>query len=86
MIPADPNDRQVLGDGPDKLLERAIARHNNSGDPLIEILHTAQQLYGCLSQPLLKNIARNLKLPPSRILGVATFYHCEIRRYGASRP
>src|ERR1700689_3369318 len=52
-----------------------MARHHNSGDALIEILHTAQQLYGYLSRPLLKKIARGLKLPPSRVLAVATFYH-----------
>ena len=68
-------DRQDPGDEREKLLERAMARHHNSGDALIEILHTAQQLYGYLSRPLLKNIARRLQLPPSRVLGVATFYH-----------
>ena len=59
----------------DELLERAMARHHHSGDALIEILHTAQELYGYLSPPLLDRIARGLKLPPSRVLGVATFYH-----------
>jgi len=59
----------------EKILERAMARHQYSGDALIEVLHTAQQLYGYLSRPLLKTIARKLKLPPSKVLGVATFYH-----------
>jgi len=59
----------------EKLLERVMARHHYSGDALIEVLHAAQQLYGYLSRPLLKTIARGLKLPPSRVLGVATFYH-----------
>jgi len=75
MIPITPDDRQVLGDDRDRLLQNAMARHHNSGDALIEILHTAQQFYGYLSQPILKTIARGLKLPPSRVLGVATFYH-----------
>jgi bidirectional [NiFe] hydrogenase diaphorase subunit len=65
----------MVPDDRDKLLERAMARHQNSGDALIEILHTAQELYGYLSCPILKKIARTLKLPPSRVLGVATFYH-----------
>jgi bidirectional [NiFe] hydrogenase diaphorase subunit len=65
----------IGSDNHDKLLERAIARHQNSGDALIEILHFAQELYGYLSRPTLKKIARALKLPPSRVLGVATFYH-----------
>jgi bidirectional [NiFe] hydrogenase diaphorase subunit len=58
----------------DEQLERAMARHHYSGDALIEILHHAQELYGYLSPPLLNKIARSLKLPPSRVLGVATFY------------
>jgi bidirectional [NiFe] hydrogenase diaphorase subunit len=68
-IPGDPRDER------EKLLDRAMARHHNSGDALIEILHTAQQLYGYLSRPLLHKISRTLKLPPSKVLGVATFYH-----------
>jgi bidirectional [NiFe] hydrogenase diaphorase subunit len=58
-----------------KFLERAMSRHHYSGDALIEVLHTAQELYGFLTPELLKNIAHKLKLPPSRVLGVATFYH-----------
>jgi bidirectional [NiFe] hydrogenase diaphorase subunit len=52
-----------------------MARHHYAGDALIEILHAAQQIYGYLSAPLLRQIARKLRLPPSRVLGVATFYH-----------
>jgi bidirectional [NiFe] hydrogenase diaphorase subunit len=64
-----------LKDNREKLLERAMSRHQYSGDALIEVLHTAQELFGFLSAPLLRNIARKLKLPPSRVLGVASFYH-----------
>jgi bidirectional [NiFe] hydrogenase diaphorase subunit len=74
MSPTNPADPTTIDDR-EQLLERAMARYNNSGDALIEILHTAQQLYGYLSKPLLKTIARRLKLPPSRVFGVATFYH-----------
>ena len=62
-------------DNREKLLERAMSLHQYSGDALIEVLHRAQELYGFLSRPLLKTIAHKLKLPPSRVLGVATFYH-----------
>lgn len=58
-----------------KLLERTMARFNYSGDALIEVLHAAQELYGCLEPPLLAEIAAKLRLPPSRVLGVASFYH-----------
>jgi bidirectional [NiFe] hydrogenase diaphorase subunit len=60
---------------PEKLLEEVMARHHFAGDALIEILHAAQLFYGYLSPPLLKEIARKLRLPPSKVLGVATFYH-----------
>ena len=62
-------------DNREKMLERAMSRHQHSGDALIEVLHTAQELYGFLSPKLLQTIARRLRLPPSRVLGVATFYH-----------
>ena len=58
----------------ERLLERAMSRHHYSGDALIEVLHTAQGLFGHLTPDLLKRIARKLRLPPSRVLGVATFY------------
>jgi bidirectional [NiFe] hydrogenase diaphorase subunit len=56
-------------------LERTMARYGYSSDALIEVLHTAQSLYGYLSQEILETIAERLKMPPSRVLGVATFYH-----------
>jgi bidirectional [NiFe] hydrogenase diaphorase subunit len=62
-------------DNREKLLERAMSRHQFSGDALIEVMHTAQELFGFLSPALLTNIAHKLKLPPSRVLGVASFYH-----------
>jgi bidirectional [NiFe] hydrogenase diaphorase subunit len=65
----------AVKDNREKMLERAMSRHGYSGAALIEVLHTAQELYGYLSAPLLRTIAHKLKLPPSRVLGVATFYH-----------
>jgi bidirectional [NiFe] hydrogenase diaphorase subunit len=58
-----------------KLLEAALKRHQYQQDALIEVLHTAQHTYGYLGPELLWFIARQLKLPPSRVYGVATFYH-----------
>lgn len=65
----------TVKDNREKMLERAMSRHHYSGDALIEVLHTAQELYGHLTPALLAGIARKLRLPPSRVLGVATFYH-----------
>ncbi len=51
-----------------------MKRHQFRQDALIEILHTAQNLFGFLSLDLLYFVARHLKMPPSRVFGVATFY------------
>lgn len=66
MGPLDDRERQ---------LEGLMARYHHSGSALIEVLHAAQELYGYLSKPQLNDIAHKLRLPPSRVLGVATFYH-----------
>lgn len=58
-----------------KTLAATMKRHQYQADALIEVLHTAQELYGYLELELLVYIAQNLKLPPSRVYGVATFYH-----------
>ncbi|MCS6851963.1 MAG: bidirectional hydrogenase complex protein HoxE [Gemmataceae bacterium] len=63
------------GDKRFKLLDAAIKKHQFRQDALIEVLHTAQGLFGYLDDGLLWYIARALKLPPSRVYGVATFYH-----------
>ena len=63
------------GDKRFKLLEVAMKKHQFRPDALIEVLHAAQQLFGFLEPGLLLFVARGLKLPPSRVYGVATFYH-----------
>lgn len=52
-----------------------MKRHQYLPDALIEVLHKAQELFGYISPELLRSIAHDLKLPPSRVYGVATFYH-----------
>ncbi|NOK60181.1 MAG: bidirectional hydrogenase complex protein HoxE [Chloroflexi bacterium AL-W] len=63
------------GDNRFKLLEATMKRHQYQPDALIEVLHRAQELFGYLEQDLLLYMAHSLKLPPSRVYGVATFYH-----------
>ena len=63
------------GDNRFKLLEVTMKRHQYQPDALIEVLHTAQELFGYLEPDLLLYIAHSLRLPPSRVYGVATFYH-----------
>jgi bidirectional [NiFe] hydrogenase diaphorase subunit len=70
--PADP---ATSADNRQKLLEATMRRYQYRPDALIEVLHKAQELYGHLSPQLLASIARRLHLPPSRVYGVATFYH-----------
>jgi bidirectional [NiFe] hydrogenase diaphorase subunit len=69
------NSSHPSGDKRFKLLETAMKRHRYQPDSLIEILHAAQELFGHLAPDLLWFIARGLKLPPSRVYGVASFYH-----------
>lgn len=63
------------GDNRFKLLDRSVTIHHGNGDALIEVLHAAQGIFGFLEDDLLIYIARALKLPLSRVYGVATFYH-----------
>jgi len=57
------------------MLDASMKRQKFAPDALIEVLHTAQELFGHLSHDLLYYVARALKLPPSRVFGVATFYN-----------
>ncbi len=58
-----------------KLLDATMRRHGYSGNAVIESLHTAQQAYGYLDLDVLRTVAHALKLPPSKVYGVATFYN-----------
>lgn len=63
------------GDKRFKVLDATMKRNQFSQDALIEILHKAQEAFGYLEEDVLLYIARGLKLPLSRVYGVATFYH-----------
>ena len=63
------------GDRRFKMLETVMKRHQYRHDALIEVLHVAQELFGYLEPDLLYFVARHMKLAPSRVYGVATFYH-----------
>jgi len=67
--------KHASGDKRFKILEVHMKRHQYRADALIEVLHKAQELFGFLDNDLLFFIAYSLKLPPSRVYGVATFYH-----------
>ena len=63
------------GDPRFKLVDRTLKRFQYQQDALIEVLHTAQEVFGFLEDDLLIYVARQLKLPLSWVYGVATFYH-----------
>ncbi len=63
------------GDPRFKMIDRALKRSHYQQDALIEVLHTAQETFGYLTEDLLIYVAQQLKLPPSWVYGVATFYH-----------
>jgi bidirectional [NiFe] hydrogenase diaphorase subunit len=63
------------GDNRFKIIDRTLKRSQYQQDALIEVLHTAQEAFGFLSDDLLIYVARQLKLPLSWVYGVATFYH-----------
>lgn len=58
-----------------RLVDAAVRRHHGRPSALIEVLRVAQDAHGFLSPAVLRHVARGLKLPLSRVYGVATFYH-----------
>jgi bidirectional [NiFe] hydrogenase diaphorase subunit len=67
--------QHASGDKRFKILEVHMKKYQFRQDALIEVLHKAQELFGYLEDDLLLFISGKLKLPPSRVYGVATFYH-----------
>lgn len=67
--------QQLGSDKRFKILEAHIKKFQHRQDALIEVLHKAQELFGYLDDDVLRFVAFQLKLPASRVYGVATFYH-----------
>jgi bidirectional [NiFe] hydrogenase diaphorase subunit len=63
------------GDERFAMLDKSLRKARFAQDQLIEVLHAAQGVFGYLSEDVLIYLARALKLPPSRVYGVATFYN-----------
>src|SRR5947199_2359009 len=58
-----------------KIVEATARRYGREPHALIETLHSVQESFGYLDETALRFIAHHLKLPLSRVYGVATFYH-----------
>jgi bidirectional [NiFe] hydrogenase diaphorase subunit len=57
-----------------KVVDARMRRLGYRPDALIEALHSAQDAFGFLDRDALTYIAGSLRVPPSRVYGVATFY------------
>ena len=62
------------GDDRFNLVDKHLRRVRYGQDQLIETLHLAQDVFGYLDDGILIYLARALRLPPSMVYGVATFY------------
>ncbi|MBN8215250.1 MAG: bidirectional hydrogenase complex protein HoxE [Spirochaetes bacterium] len=58
-----------------RIVEATIRRNGAQGQALIEVLHSVQEVFGYLDDPSLVYVAKALRLPLSKVYGVATFYH-----------
>ncbi len=58
-----------------KIVDATMRRYGYVGHVLIESLHKAQESFGFLNEASLRFIASSLRLPLSKVYGVATFYH-----------
>ncbi|MFH0825470.1 MAG: bidirectional hydrogenase complex protein HoxE [Pseudomonadota bacterium] len=58
-----------------RLINRTMRLHGNASHALIETLHAVQEHFGFLDLDALKYVAETLRVPLSRVYGVATFYH-----------
>ncbi len=58
-----------------KLVDVTMRRNGYSAHALIETLHVVQNSFGYLDGRAMRYVARSLRIPLSRVYGVATFYH-----------
>ena len=58
-----------------KIVDARMRRMGYQASSLIEILHSVQEVYGYLEKGSLQYVALALRVPFSRVYGVATFYH-----------
>ena len=58
-----------------RLVDAAMRRQGYSGHALIESLHALQSAFGYLDESGMRYVARSLRVPVSKVFGVATFYH-----------
>lgn len=58
-----------------KIIDVKMRKMGYAPHALIETLHAVQEAFGYLDTDALKWVAKSLRVPPSRVYGVATFYN-----------
>jgi bidirectional [NiFe] hydrogenase diaphorase subunit len=58
-----------------RIVETRMRRLGNRPDALIEALHSTQEAFGYIDDEALRYVGESLSVPPSKVFGVATFYH-----------
>ena len=58
-----------------RIVETTMRRQGFDTHALIEALHSVQQAFGFVDEPAMRYVARSLRVPLSKVYGVATFYH-----------
>ena len=73
IVGEEPTPRMLQPEIDMKLFD-AVAARLRDGSGLIEALHTTQETFGWLPRRALEEIAAEIKVPFSRVYGVASFY------------
>lgn len=68
-------DPHPSGDDRYKAIDRTMKLFDYEPDALLEVLNSAQESMGYLSEDLLIYVANGLNVPLVQVYGVATFYH-----------
>ncbi len=71
---AEPSEA-VLNDSRYKRITTAMKKHRRKPDALIEILHVVEDTFGYVPLDAMRYISHEMKVTPSKIYGVVTFYH-----------
>lgn len=58
-----------------RLVDAAMRRNGYRPQGLIETLHAVQEAFGYVDDAALRFVSDALRVPPSQVLGVTTFYH-----------
>jgi NADH:ubiquinone oxidoreductase subunit E len=57
-----------------KVFEEQVGTLSKDPACLLEVLHLAQETFGCLTKPVLGWVAQELRIPKSQVYAIATFY------------